>query len=274
MKWTKESDNLLKKLINDKKTYKEISIILKTSFRSITNRCLRLGIKQSKQDTTIEKKCSKCGNIFESLKNESRKFCSKSCSNSFNNKKRTLSDETKNKIRNSLLKNENSISRKKEKKDCLTCGKKVKKNQAIYCSVECVRNSNIVKEKIRDKIIKRYKDHPELHPNRKCANLIETYPEKFFREFLLMNGLIQNRDFLTQHSVEKYYADFYFPSINLVVEIDGERWHNKTNEKEIQRESVIKKYFDLIRFDVKPLLKKKYTNQILEIISKVNKSVR
>jgi|694.fasta_scaffold36060_4 very-short-patch-repair endonuclease len=266
MKWNNEKDNLLLELLNNKKNYKEISEILNTTYRSVTSRCLRLGFKKSKEETKIKKECLNCHQIFESHVSDDRKFCGRSCGVSFNNRKRILSEETKKKIKNSNLKN----CVLKERKECLNCGKKVKKSHHIYCSKKCSYNSEIVKEKIRSKIIERYKNNPESHPNRRCSKINETYPERFFREFLTSNNLIKDYDFFTQYPVEKYYVDFYFPSINLVVEIDGEQWHDKNSNKEITRENIIKKYHNIIRFDVKPLLKKQYEKEILNIISKIN----
>ena len=52
------------------------------------------------------------------------------------------------------------------------------------------------------------KNHPELHPNRLCAGIKESYPEKTTREFFENNGLIKNVDFIQQHRINKYFVDF------------------------------------------------------------------
>ena len=49
---------------------------------------------------------------------------------------------------------------------------------------------------------------------------------------------MQNLDFF--QNIDKYYVDFYFPVLNLGVEIDGERWHNRNDKREISRENIIK----------------------------------
>jgi very-short-patch-repair endonuclease/endogenous inhibitor of DNA gyrase (YacG/DUF329 family) len=264
MKWTKDKDDSLISLINSGKTYQEISYILDTSFRSVTNRCLRLGLKQFSDNKIETNKCLTCNHYFESKKSDNRKFCSRRCSVSFNNKKRKHSEETKKKIKESLSKTKSIL-----RNNCIKCGSQVRKKTAKYCSKLCLHSCEIYKDNLRRKTVLRYKINPEEHPNRKCAGMNESYPERMFREFLIDNGLRLGIDFMVQYYLEGYYIDFYFPIINLSVEIDGERWHNKHDEKEINRENTIKKFSNLIRFDVKPLIKKKYEKKILEIISKV-----
>ena len=60
--------------------------------------------------TKIQKECENCKNEFETLEARSR-FCCKRCAAQFNGKGRTPSDETKNKIRESVkrFKKENPI---------------------------------------------------------------------------------------------------------------------------------------------------------------------
>lgn len=111
--------------------------------------------------------------------------------------------------------------------------------------------------------IERYTKYPEQHPNRRCAGIKESYPEKMFKDFLITNNLKENQDFIQQYKIEKFFVDFYFPKINLGVEIDGERWHNKEDEREINRELFIKTKIDLIRFTAKEITSKSKENEIV-----------
>lgn len=95
MKWTKENDDTLKTLVSIGKHYEEISFELGTTIRSVTNRCFRLGLKLIHH---TEFKCENCENLFIDYINSKRKFCSKSCSASFNNLNRVQTEETKKKI--------------------------------------------------------------------------------------------------------------------------------------------------------------------------------
>lgn len=91
-------------------------------------------------------------------------------------------------------------------------------------------------EKRKEKSIWRiqlHKDNPESHPNRKLAGNRNrmTYPEKVAFDFLLRNNI----KFDHQKQISKYFVDFLIN--NVVIEIDGARWHNK--EKDAIRDSII-----------------------------------
>lgn len=111
----------------------------------------------------------------------------------------------------------------------------------------------------------RYERFPEQHPNRLCAGIKESFPEKMFREFLEINGLVGGIDFILQYKVNKYYIDVYLPKLNMGIEIDGEYWH-RDKVKEQLRESIIQKEINLIRFSANDITKKLKTNEILELI--------
>lgn len=270
MEWTKDNDKILINLINESKQYGEISTIMGTTIRSITNRCNRLGVKPERKSYHEKIICKNCKIDFKALITDGRKFCSHSCSTQFNNKNKVLSEETKNKISEGIIKYLNSgiENKRKSKPKCKVCGNEVKKTHNTYCSRVCKDNCVDFKHRQSQLAKKRYKENPEQHPNRLCAGLKESYPERFFREFLEQNGLINNVDYEQQYKIKTYYVDFYFPKINLCVEIDGERFHRRC-DKELKREEIIKKQHNLIRFNVKTLLKKEYEDDILEIIKDV-----
>lgn len=104
MKWTKENDDELTRLISIGKKHLEISEILNRSISSVRNRCKRLKLAIV---YLTEFECKECNNIFIDYLISDRKFCSKSCSNTNSNNNRTHSDETKNKI-SEKLKRENN----------------------------------------------------------------------------------------------------------------------------------------------------------------------
>jgi very-short-patch-repair endonuclease/endogenous inhibitor of DNA gyrase (YacG/DUF329 family) len=267
MKWNKETDEELIRLVNDGKSRDELSNIIGVSLRSIDSRCYRLKITIHKREYTINTICVNCGKTFKSFIRDKRKFCSKTCSTDHYNSTKIVSINTKSKISNALKGRKSPF--KKIRDNCIICGKKVNKLENIYCSRKCKNESDIYRKKMSDISIERYKLFPEQHPNIRCSNIRETYPEKFFKQYLLDNGLIENIDFNFQYSIGRYFVDFYFSIINLTVEIDGERWHDKESEKEKIREKYIRERSELIRFDVKPLLKKEYEKVVLDIIRRV-----
>ena len=114
-----------------------------------------------------------------------------------------------------------------------------------------------------------------------------TKPEKIFFDFLLFNNLEQHKDFFYQYRVFNYKVDFYFPKINLGIEIDGDYWHaNPAKYKETDkmhyphgdipakevweknqiREEKIKEKIDLIRFWESEVLTKLFEEKTMEIL--------
>jgi len=100
MKWNTEKDNELTKLVGEGKKHVDIAMIMNTSTRSITNRCARLGLYLVH---TKEFECQQCNKFFIDYIRSDRKFCSSSCAAAHTNLNRIVSDETKFKIRKSLL---------------------------------------------------------------------------------------------------------------------------------------------------------------------------
>jgi len=135
MKWTKEKDEELKKLVEEGNKYPIIANIMGVTFKSIKNRTFRLGIKP-----IFYKKinCKYCGVEFESRITEERKFCSKSCSASLNNKGRVVSEEQKQKVREKLTKPKKIDVVKI--RCCRFCGEeKISKKHKIICE-DCKTN--------------------------------------------------------------------------------------------------------------------------------------
>lgn len=74
---------------------------------------------------------------------------------------------------------------------------------------------------------KLHQDQPDSHPNRKLAGnrTKMSYPEKVAYDWLTANGIA----FEHQKKVGKFYPDFLIG--NLIIEIDGERWHGSEEQK-------------------------------------------
>jgi small subunit ribosomal protein S15 len=101
MRWTKEKDEELKNLISEGLKYSIFADIMDTTYKSIMNRAHRLDVK-----TVYHKKitCLNCGVEFEGAISHNRKFCGSSCSATFNNKGRVVTEEQKQKVREKLTK--------------------------------------------------------------------------------------------------------------------------------------------------------------------------
>jgi hypothetical protein len=115
-KWSKKELNSAIELLKKGCRYEEIGVKLNRTSRSIKNKLEEVGVKYFEFNPTSEKrKCLNCNKEFEVKKIEPNKFCSHSCSASYNNK------------------------RKKRKKynDCLNCKVELKRKNSKYCDSKC-----------------------------------------------------------------------------------------------------------------------------------------
>ena len=181
--------------------------------------CFRCtGIVWNKKDK-ITLKCNFCSSSFNVQPHrENAKFCSKNCQNKGmtrgNNKKQYI------------------------KKVC-TCGKKFSVppslNRITYCSISCA-----------SKAANRLKNANE-QLRLMIKNKIPTSIEKTLYDYLLLKGILFERQKLIN---DKFYVDAYIPSLNLVIEADGNYWHtlDKTIKKDKAENAYLKKCgFNLIR---------------------------
>lgn len=93
-------------------------------------------------------------------------------------------------------------------------------------------HSEETRKKLSEICKKRYRDNPELHPNRRLASNRSkmTYPERVAQDWLSRKQI----PFLYNERVGKYYPDFLVGSI--IIEIDGERWHPEDSENDKSRD--------------------------------------
>ena len=136
----------LRELIDNNMKIDDIAIELSTSRSTIRRTMKKFDIKskyiESKSYTT---KCLNCEIDFKSTLCEERKFCTHSCSTTFNNK-----------VRNIIRKNARTI------KKCITCNKEVVKGNT-FCNRECYETDRKNKRIIivesglsHNKVVKRY----------------------------------------------------------------------------------------------------------------------
>ena len=156
MRWTQEEIVDVIDLLKSGHSYKEISIIKNRSYDSIRGILNNNGEKCSnyikKREEII---CLGCGEKFNDIKSNKRKFCSKSCNASYNNK-----------LRNKI-----------ECKVCLNCSKELKKDQHYkvrkYCNHICqnLYRRKSINERIENGDISLYEKNYKKY-------LIEKYGEK------------------------------------------------------------------------------------------------
>lgn len=120
----------IEELINKGFSLKYIAEILSISYSTINRLCNKYELKSKFNDKKSEIiKCVECSKEFKGNIKEERKFCSRSCSVTHNNKNRQFLDETKIKISKTLK----SKNKKVEKiRICKNC-----KNVVSYKKIIC-----------------------------------------------------------------------------------------------------------------------------------------
>jgi len=181
-------------------------------------------------------------------------FCQKTClsKRSLSHHERTCPDNPDRKYKNGML-----------GKKAWNQGLKKEDHASLASMAE--KNSAIMKQKLRDGISSPFskewwseerkkqvsvekktlfQQSPEKHPNRILSKNKSkmSYPEQVAFNWLVSN----NVSFESQVKVENYFADFIVD--NLIIEIDGERWHPEGNEKDKIRDEKLKSLgYDVIR---------------------------
>lgn len=134
MKWLNNDEKILIELLINGLSYLEISNKLNRTKRSIKEKVNKLGFNSKTFSVKKRKiRCLNCNIEFEVFANNkediNRKFCTHSCSASFNNKRRT-------KISSTLNKNIR-IKDTKELQKCIVCDNMVKNIKHLFCSNKC-----------------------------------------------------------------------------------------------------------------------------------------
>ena len=205
--------------------------------------------------------CLHCNKEFEKIVSNKdtrdKKFCSKFCCAIYMNINRTKEEKEiiYNKISSKLKQNSfmqyklltnnikfvytikynlNYIISTKlfHKLSCEICFKSfinLNKNKKL-CSKNCFKT----------RIKQIHKEYPNLILNRSNS---ESYLEKSFREYIESNGYIKNDSYFqekhwTLSSGKRYISDFYFPNLNLIIEMDGKQ-HQDTIEEDKLRDQLI-----------------------------------
>jgi len=162
--------------------------------------------------------CMQCGKTFNIIKSrKTAKFCSRSCANSYNksgNKYcvgRILSKETKDKIGKAQI---GRIQTQEERK---------KKSIASKKTWERLKETQFYIDKVNE-----MKNGKALLMRKKARFNKESSLEKYVENQLLFHNIL----YIKQYVYKLGIADFWLPEINMIIEVDGDYWHNRPEVKE------------------------------------------
>ena len=198
--------------------------------------------------------CLFCGKEI----NIGKKFCNNSCSASFNNKRRIVSAEQKNKTKERLEK----YNEEKRNLDGINVVKKIKSNNKFYkirtyentceccgskfygkksqkfCSIKCSNNSESKKENNK-KLIKRNIENGTFVGWKVRGKNMQSFPEKYWENVLIKHNI----EFKNEVKVGRYFLDFLIEKngVKIDLEIDGKQ-HKQLEiiEKDTKRDSFLK----------------------------------
>lgn len=185
----------------------------------------------------------------------SSKFCSRSCGAKYTNSNKDFSKFKSGPPKGFGKKHYSKISW------CPICGKPHTKSNT--CSNLC--KSVLLSNSMKDKIYNGY------NPNKNRGRGKQSYLEKSFEEWILKNFDIE---YIPEHPIKRldikktYFGDFYFPTKNLIIELDGTH-HKKTVEYDKFRDNYIELTYGIkvIRISHSEYTNKSRIQEIINILS-------
>lgn len=213
-----------------------------------------------------DKTCLECGSPTAS------KFCSHSCSAKYNNERKSdESFEKQTRTIQSYFDRQCFYPRQETKNnhlcECTICGKYFQGNKET-CSPEC--KSKLLSKKTKERIVNGWQ------PNSNRGRGKRSYLELSFTEWLSASypnlEVKVEEPFRRKDKASCYFADFYFPSLNLIIELDGTQHKNNT-EYDIQRDKHLTEHYNvqILRISHKEYQEK---TKLDLIISKLGESSR
>jgi len=211
--------------------------------------------------------CKNCGEPYLSAEKSTGDFCSLKCSstginNGMYGKEVIVTNETKQKMSIShmghFVTNETRLKISKSNKNKIFTQEH---KDRISKSHKGKKLSKEHKDKISNTLKKYFRKYPEKHPNRRLAGNRKkwTYPEKLAAKWLDN----ENISYIYNKRILNFYPDFSIN--NLLIEIDGKRWHDPIKDN-IRDSKLQAEGYQIIRIDAKVVIEglEKYKPIILE----------
>lgn len=210
---------------------------------------------QSHLPPVFKNSCLQCG------ADTNTKFCSNSCSATYNN----LNAPATRKFgpARSSVKRPRVYS--KLPKPCVIC-KILHKGSGESCSPEC--KSALLSVRIKSAI-----HNGIFDPKKNRGRGKRSFLEKSFKSWLESKNILflEEEPFRRLDMVKTYFADFYFPELKLIIELDGTQ-HKKTIEYDLDRDNYIQTTYDvrIVRVTHKEYVSKSRLSEISELLQLKN----
>jgi len=253
-----------------KKEYSIWPYQIKTKAPTCSQECTKIYIKNKFNKKVI---CPICQKEFWTSKKNPLKCCSMECRN-----------------KSYLGKNMAGIYNL-----CQVCGKKfyvqkarLNRSEGIYCSMECRKKSppKSVEERIKEGglvelkcawcnsifIRSKYFKDIQKYCSQECAKKSknETQIEKKIRNSLEeLKIYFEQEKVINKSKKGSYFVDFFIPP-NIIIECDGDFWHNEQNFPEtVERDIAKREYLRSLGYKVYSLKEEEIMQKSNELISKI-----
>jgi very-short-patch-repair endonuclease len=237
----------------------------------------------------MEITCKNCNSIFESS-NKNRKFCSVSCSTSFNNKNRKGIKRSKKSIKKQIESNKIFWDSEKGKKEKIRRSKQAIKQMSqekyiniFLSSIKKFKNNKELYQKSLEKKRKTIQEKIKkgewnTWKSRNIKSFPEIFVENYFNDKSITNYIREksiSKKILGLNERGYYFLDFYFPNKKIDLEIDGSQ-HNKLERKQSdkKRDKLLKSSgITVIRIKWINLRNKDQLNNFLNKLKEITKII-
>jgi very-short-patch-repair endonuclease len=210
------------------------------------------------------KRCLRCDTAIAYHCSTVNKFCSKSCAGIYNNQRKdwsTIKTGPKSCETPTLQKSKAQrkyVRRIGEQRSIYTKIKQCDICQKYHpgirktCSKEC--QNQLLSQKMKKLI------QDGHNPNKNRGRHKRSWLETSFEDWLTQNNVknyITEQPFKRLDQVKTYFADFYFPELSLIIELDGTQ-HKRTQEYDQERDRYISSAYnvEIIRISHKEYIQK------------------
>lgn len=224
--------------------------------REITTQSLTAHIKSH----TPKRHCKECGDpIYTNLKT----FCSTSCSATFNNKARPERGVQSGPAKGSKPSTYVPYTKVDQ---CSVCHKYFKQTASNKKTCSTLCKNGLLSQGMKQRITNGF--NPNQHRGRnKRSYLEQSFSGWLAVQFPLLDVKCE-APFRRMDMTKTYFADFYFPTLRLVIELDGSQ-HNDTVEYDTERDSYIQQVYGVrvVRISHREYTQQTRVGEITELLT-------
>lgn len=228
--------------------------------------------EQAKDEYYINPKYCPCCNTVITFEKKENTYCDHVCAAKVAAIGRVVSEEHKKNL-------SDKMTIMCQVSFCEICKSTIRNKRRKTCSPECTKQS-ISNNKKNPPTLLKYNNKPRIgyKNNRWPSRTTPSYMERTFDEWLktskcnyswIMEQPFKRYDFNGKY-LKCYYADFYFPELNLIIELDGTQ-HERNIEYDKDRDNyIINNYSNvssIIRIKHKEFMDKSYIDEISSLLN-------